>query len=77
MTCPALAKLSMDARANVNQAYLDGRVEFALTLLQKHLGEDWSQSLRDGVRHSKVDASTATERPEDTRCELCVASGHR
>ena len=76
MACPALAKLSIDARAQVNQAYLEGQTELALLRVKKHLGESCSQSLPAGGHQSKAVASSATERPEEP-CNLCHKPGHR
>ncbi|CAL8470323.1 g9865 [Coccomyxa elongata] len=73
MTCPALATLSQDARAQINQAYLGcgGDVD---ALLKKYLADNWSLSLRDAARCSKVDTS---EQPEGSCCALCLVPGHR
>ncbi len=76
MTCPALAMLSQNARANINQAYLEGRGDVD-ALIKKYLADTWSLPLRNAARCSKVDASAATEEPKGSCCELCLMPAHR
>ncbi len=76
MRCPALADLDLDARAGINQAYLEtpNRVQ---TLLAKHLGPRWVE-LTGGPAAATEEATPIPAEPEvDCFCKLCHKTGHR
>lgn len=76
MDCPALSELNQDARALINQTYLE-KPDKVEAVLRKYLGTRWAQMLGDEPAAGEGAASQAAEPVEDLFCKLCHKMGHR